>query len=622
MPTLNRALPAHRPAAGRFGPGVKGNKELCMVEEKLDTRDVNYRQLLPWTEVFRGFQVAIDPKKLLLAAAGIAVMSFWWWLWAVIFGARPAPDLSSGKYEDFRSFQESRRQWNLLYEAAGPLPLKTDANDLAQSLEEYEPLKNEFDRIERELREGKTEAQIREEILAGKRPKMASRWLERRDKPYGKLRLWPWFEDRGPNPVLLLAGRAREAIAPGATASLPPEGGQVVAWFLTEQVPVLIEPLVKLLRPVGYLFHPDAGLLEHVYFLIVILGTIATWAFFGGAITRMAVVQLARKEKIGLGEAIRFTVAHYRSYLFASVAPFIGLAALLLLLMLFGVFHLIPVVADIWDGLLWPVVLVLGLAMAVIMVGLVGWPLIHVTISAEGSDSFDALSRSYSYVYQKPWHYLWYCLVSLVYGAAVVFFVSFMGSLMVYLGRFGLSQTPGTQFFNRDPAYLFVWAPSSYQWRELLLKGTGSPVVDSTGLVSSEALVRYTSELHWWNWVGVFLVTFWLFLFFLMIVGFGYSYFWSSSTIIYLLMRRKVDDTEMDEVYLEEEEPEDAYTVPAPPSSSSPPAASPSASPGLTMVESPTLRSSTPVASTPVAPTAPAQVTPPEGGDGNAPAGG
>ena len=59
--------------------------------------------------------------------------------------------------------------------------------------------------------------------------------------------------------------------------------------------------------------------------------------------------------------------------------------------------------------------------MAVFLVGLVGYPLMYTTISAEGdqSDTFDALSRSINYVYQSPWHYIWYWIVAVVYGAAV-----------------------------------------------------------------------------------------------------------------------------------------------------------------------------------------------------------
>ena len=68
-----------------------------MAEEKTEPREINFRQMLPWTELFRGFQVALDPKKLLLAAAGILITAGWWWLWSVIFYApREKPDWGTG----------------------------------------------------------------------------------------------------------------------------------------------------------------------------------------------------------------------------------------------------------------------------------------------------------------------------------------------------------------------------------------------------------------------------------------------------------------------------------------------------------------------------------------------
>ena len=55
--------------------------------------------------------------------------------------------------------------------------------------------------------------------------------------------------------------------------------------------------------------------------------------------------------------------------------------------------------------------------MALLLLGLLfGWPLMWATISAEGTDSFDALSRSYAYVFQRPLHYLFYALVAGVIG--------------------------------------------------------------------------------------------------------------------------------------------------------------------------------------------------------------
>jgi hypothetical protein len=96
---------------------------------------------------------------------------------------------------------------------------------------------------------------------------------------------------------------------------------------------------------------------------------------------------------------------------------------------------------------------------------------------------------------------------------------------------------------------------------------------------------------------------------FLMLIGFGYSFFFSMSTIIYLLMRRHVDSAEIDEVYLEEDDQEG---VPG----GFPPAAAPSPAPSkptqaLNMVDAPVLRTPAP----PPAPSA-AAVSVPDSGKG------
>jgi hypothetical protein len=55
------------------------------------------------------------------------------------------------------------------------------------------------------------------------------------------------------------------------------------------------------------------------------------------------------------------------------------------------------------------------------------------------------------------------------------------------------------------------------------------------------------------------MVAFWVGVFFLLVLGFGYSFFWTASTMIYLLMRRRVDDMDTDEVYLEDMETTDIF---------------------------------------------------------------
>ena len=63
------------------------------------------------------------------------------------------------------------------------------------------------------------------------------------------------------------------------------------------RIPVLIEPLVKFLRPIIYLLKRNPGFFEGLYFLLVLGWTVATWAVFGGAIARMAAVASALFEQ-------------------------------------------------------------------------------------------------------------------------------------------------------------------------------------------------------------------------------------------------------------------------------------------------------------------------------------
>jgi len=254
----------------------------------------------------------------------------------------------------------------------------------------------------------------------------------------------------------------------------------------------------------------------------------------------------------------------------------------------------------------------------VALVGLVGWPLMDATISTEGTDSWEAVSRSYSYVFQAPWYYAWCSLLALAYGAIVVFFVGFMGSFAVYLSKWGVSQTPWVSAANREPSYLFVYAPTSFGWRDLMLKGVvlddGTAVVDpKTGRIDKAVYKKYLGRdenykgtgdtVSTVNAIGAALVGIWIYLFFLMILGFGYSYFWSASAIIYLLMRKKVDDAELDEVYLEEDDAE-PFRPPAAPATGTVP--TPAPKPGLAMVEPPALKPPTPAPAPPPPPPPPA----------------
>lgn len=509
-----------------------------MADERIGETEREARDIWAWTELFRTFQVALDPKKLLLAAAGIVTMYVGWWILALaFFGSRSEP-----KSSDYESVYYAKNRGMSEDEAA-----KQAKRDFDDAFARYRLLYR----------------------LAGPgEPDAKDAW---RRAP-GRLRVAPWDEDRGPNPFLLATGQLGR----------PWPAQQFFDWLTTKQMPVLIEPLVKILRPILLLLRPEADGWNRIYLIFVTLWTLATWALFGGAITRLAAVQLAGKDRPGLVESIRFVLSRYLSYFSAPLVPLVFIALIVFLSILYGFLHLIPGLGDLLDSVAWPIMILLGFGQAVLLIGLVGYPLMYATISTEGSDTFDALSRSYNYVFQAPWNYIWYCFVAVLYGAVLVFFVGFMGSMVVYLSKWSVAHTWGTDaFISRKVDNLFIYAPTSFEWRDLLVS---VPELQSTA-TKAQRDEYLNANFYVTNYLSSFMVSLWVTLIFLMVIGFGYSYFFSAGTMIYLLLRRKVDETELDEVYLEEDEPDEPLLPPP-----TAPASSAGSGQPLQMVEAPALR--------------------------------
>jgi hypothetical protein len=532
-----------------------------------------------WTKIFTAFKVALDLKKMALAAVGILCVFVGWWLlsWG-FYSARAMPQwkdyetINETKKESWTYFKAKRNSWNLLHELAGSPTDHTriDAADIANSHEEYEILHGW-----EELRAKNSPlAQIQATDDATKHEKLflvfRTELFQPRFKPSGRLCTPPFSEDRGDNPYLIIA-RAIKSAGDSSGSST-----HFLKWLIHEEAPVVLEPLCKLLLPLVYMFDARAGGWDRLYLCLVMLWTLAVWGFFGGAICRIAAVQIARNERITLSEAIAFARERFVSYFAAPVFPLVLIAILTLLLIIFGWVEWIPWFGDIVvAGLFWPIVLLLGFIMTIVLVGMIGWPLMVATISTEGSDSFDALSRSYSYVYQAPWQYLWYNFLAMLYGAVLIFFVGFMASLMVYTGKWAVSSAPGLASDNvksdREPSYLFSHAPTSFRWRDLLIGSSKFVEPVDVTLPSGNQVSRlefkkeYTEAMSAGNQIGAWMVAFWLWIVFLLMLGFGYSYFWTASTIVYFLMRQDVDDTEFDEVHLEDEDMADPFAKPAAP---------------------------------------------------------
>ena len=83
-----------------------------MAEDQAGLRKDYVKELAPWSRLFSAFKIALDPKKLLLAAAGILTMALGWYVLAVIFFALDSTPPKWGKdYEGFSDKDKKHVAW-------------------------------------------------------------------------------------------------------------------------------------------------------------------------------------------------------------------------------------------------------------------------------------------------------------------------------------------------------------------------------------------------------------------------------------------------------------------------------------------------------------------------------
>lgn len=238
--------------------------------------------------------------------------------------------------------------------------------------------------------------------------------------------------------------------------------------------------------------------LSFLWFVIVLL----IWSFFGGMICRTVALRLTNDQTESLGMLWCFMKKRGVGFVSAVMIVVFGilfcLVPIKLLGLCFGVPGLNYVVAVVF-----PFALLFGFFAMILLIGLCfGWPLLFAAVGTEGTDGFDSVSRLFSYVYQRPLHYLLYWTVSGILGflgfVLLSFFIKGAILLTVHIGAF-----PSPCLF---------------------------PLGDSP-MSGPQTLVR-----TWCNLTDLFLM------------AYTFSWFWTSAVAIYLLLRRSVDATPFDEV--------------------------------------------------------------------------
>lgn len=292
------------------------------------------------------------------------------------------------------------------------------------------------------------------------------------------------------------------------------------------------------------------SLLMNIY---KIAWTLAVAAFFGTAVCRIAAVDAATEDSISPREAARFALKKLSTSIWTLLTPVIAVFAFGVVMMLVGFTGRIPLyIGDVFyflTGLLYIVALLAGLFFAVLLIVYApGLTLFQPAIAAEGTDSFDAMSRAYNFILNKPWRLAFYGILGFIYARIVLtvvalvfvgagritnmFLAKGVGAKMASAGQLDLQQT----IFGAGPSYL------------------SGPLSRAGGhIMGGNVYESFKAGGHPGGW----LIVFWQHILLAIFLAFAISFIYSLFTQIYLLMRKACDGTPFDEVYVETPEEEE-----------------------------------------------------------------
>ncbi len=241
--------------------------------------------------------------------------------------------------------------------------------------------------------------------------------------------------------------------------------------------------------------------LAFLTFAVVWIALIAS--LFGGLIARRAAVELGQRTVAPWIRSVKLVLSRIVSYLWAAGLHIVALAGLLLPIAILGVFSTLgsfpaAVAGIILVAVCIPLIFSVGrLAMSLIFC----FPLSVCAISIEKrADSFEGFSRSNAYFFQRP--------------------------VLAFLCVFLLA------IFGEVGAFLVNWTVQ-----------LGWGLIKNTYLAAGSIELKGNSFTGAGDWLAANLIT-----------AFRFSYFWSATAGLYLVLRRCVDNTDLDEMDILESE--------------------------------------------------------------------
>lgn len=318
----------------------------------------------------------------------------------------------------------------------------------------------------------------------------------------------------------------------------------------TDSIKILGAPLSgprmvfqQFVKPFAYLFDSNWGLGECWYFFVGCAWTILVWSFIGIAITRICLLRLTRNEQSGLDDAFEFALDKWLTAAGAVGIPLLAVGAICVPAFIIGLFMSFDV-GVVLVSLIWFVVLALAGMIGLLLLGLMfGWPLMIASVGCESQNSFDAMTRAYAYTYQKPINYLFYCLIAILFGGFCWLIVGTLTENVVDLSYWSTSW--GTNVVSADRTDIIrgeIAIPVDEGLAEPADAAVGDAAKDTTDPNALTALKA-----------GQGIIGLWEAMFKTLAAAFIYGLFWCMTSAVYLLLRKDVDETEMDEISVVDE---------------------------------------------------------------------
>jgi hypothetical protein len=300
---------------------------------------------------------------------------------------------------------------------------------------------------------------------------------------------------------------ARQALTYEANAGAPTILDSSSWEFLRSAGWRLTEPARMLATPLTSLFVLSKGVGWYVHAALAVLWVLIVGGILGGAIARIALLQVSRMERSGTLGAVRFALRFALPLITAPLFPLLAIGLCGLICAGVGLLFWLPAgIGSVVGGMLLFIPLLLGLVMALLLFGLaVGWPLLHASVAAEAEDLLDALSRSFSYLNQRLGKFVLCAILAWLIGIPGLVAVDLLATVVTHLAAWGV--------------------------------GLSAPASSLSGLTDQVAGERAIAQLVT-AWPA-----FWRGVINLLVRGWIYAYFWTAASFIYLLLRQDVDGT-------------------------------------------------------------------------------